>query len=73
MSKSNHDVVMETLALADQFYEAHGYISRPGFRYDQSTHPQERFMWALACIAQDSLCSTDAENALDELEGDNDE
>jgi SNF2 family DNA or RNA helicase len=73
MSKSNHDIVQETLELADRFYAAHGYISRPGFRYDQSSHPQERFMWVLACEAQDLLCETDAQNALDELEGDDDE
>ena len=68
MSKSNHDIVQETLELADNFYSAHGYISRPGFRYDQSSHPQERFMWLLACEAQNLLCGTDAQNALDELE-----
>ncbi|MNT96993.1 hypothetical protein D3C72_2392140 [compost metagenome] len=30
-------------------------------------------MWVLACEAQDLLCETDAQNALDELEGDDDE
>lgn len=73
MSKSNHDIVQETLELADQFYAAHGYISRPGFRYDLSSHPQERFMWGLACIAQEFLNDTDAQNSLDELEDDQDE
>ena len=68
MSKTNHEVVEDTLELADRFYAAHGYISRPGFRYDKSSHPQERFMWLLACEAQDLLCGTDAQNALDELE-----
>jgi hypothetical protein len=68
MSKTNCEVFEETLALADAFYESHGYISRIGFRYDKSSHPQERFMWQLACIAQDLLCDTDAQNALDELE-----
>lgn len=70
MTKSNHDVVQETLGLADEFYAAHGYISRPGFRYDKSSHPQERFMWHLACVAQEFLCGTDARDALSELEGD---
>jgi len=70
MSKSNYDIVQETLELADRFYAAHGYISRPGFRYDKSSHPQERLMWHLACTAQDMLLDTDAQNALDELEGD---
>lgn len=68
MSKSNGEIVEETMELADKFYEANGYISRPGFRYDKSSHPQERFMWQLACMAQDLLCGTDAQNALDELE-----
>lgn len=68
MSKSNGEIVEATMELADAFYAASGYISRPGFRYDQSSHPQERFMWQLACLAQDLLCGTDAQNALDELE-----
>lgn len=68
MSKSNIEIFEETQELADAFYASHGYISRPGFRYDQSSHPQERFMWALACQAQELLCGTDAQNALDELE-----
>lgn len=68
MSKSNGEIFEETMELADKFYAANGYISRPGFRYDKSSHPQERFMWQLACIAQDFLCGTDAQDALDELE-----
>lgn len=68
MSKSNLEIVEQTLELADSFYAAHGYVSRPGYRYDKSSHPQERFMWALACQAQELLCDTDPDNALDELE-----
>lgn len=68
--RTNGEIVEETMELADKFYSAHGYISRPGFRYDLSSHPQERFMWQLACEAQEFLRDTDANDALGELEGD---
>lgn len=68
MSKSNLEIVEQTLELADDFYRAHGYVGRAGYRYDKSSHPQERFMWVLACQAQQLLCGTDPQDALDELE-----
>lgn len=71
--KTNGEIVEATLELADTFYAAHGYISRPGFRYDKSSHPQERFMWVLACNAQELLCDTNAQDALDEPEDGGDE
>lgn len=67
MSKSNVEIVEETLELADNFYSIHGYIGRPGYRYDLSTDPQERLMWQLACNAQEILCDTDAWYAFEEL------
>ena len=37
--------------LARIFYSAHGYAARVGHVFQASTHPQERQMFALACIA----------------------
>lgn len=66
--RTNKEILDETLALADTFYAAHGYVSRPGFRYDESSHPQERFMWVLACHAQEMLTGTDVQAVADEEE-----
>lgn len=68
MAKTNKEILDETLALADKFYTSHGYVSRPGFRYDEARHPQERFMWVLACHAQDMLTGTDAQAAAEEAD-----
>lgn len=68
-ARTNEEVVSETLGLADEFYSMQGYISRPGLRYHESSRPQERLMWSLACKAQETLRDTDPQNALDELEG----
>lgn len=62
------ELVSSALALADKFYTMHGYISRPGYKYYNSSHPQERLMWDMACAAFDIIGSTDIENALAEIE-----
>ena len=66
--RDNDAIVQQTIALAGQFYEAHGYTHREGFRYWESPHPQERLMWQMACLAQIELTNTDPEDALQELE-----
>lgn len=69
-TRDDETIVSQTIALAGQFYEAHGYTHTEGFRYWESTHPQERLMWRLACLAQLELTDTDPEDALQELEED---
>lgn len=62
------ELVSAALVLADKFYTMHGYISRPGYKYYNSSHPQERLMWDMACAAFDLISGTDIENALAEIE-----
>jgi hypothetical protein len=67
--RSNIEIIEQTMDLADKFYGAHGYIERPGYNYMKSTHPQERLMWAMACVAQEVITNTDPMDAVNELEG----
>lgn len=66
--KSAPELIAAALSLADKFYTYHGYVSRPGFRYDQSPHPMERLMFDLACEAFEQIRGTDIENAIAEEE-----
>lgn len=68
MPLTDQQIVDQTNQLAHRFYKAHGYQRDPGFDFHKAHHPQERLMWELACIAQEDLTQTDAQNAADELE-----
>lgn len=66
--RTNKQIVKQTNDLARAFYQALGYQVKEGYRFDRARHPQEIGMWRLACIAQEMLTDTDAENALAEVE-----
>jgi len=63
-TRTDYEIVKQTLALAREFYAAQGYQAPEGFLFYESKHPQEQCMWALACIAQETLTGTDPEDAL---------
>lgn len=42
--------------LADLFYVQMDYISRPGFDYSTSNHPQEQLMYKQALVAYQFHC-----------------
>lgn len=68
MLKTEQQIIDECLELADAFYQMMGYISRPGFKYYESPHPQEQMVWAFAVYAYDHIEGTDVEGALDNME-----
>jgi hypothetical protein len=64
MARTNKQTVDDANKLAREFYGAHGYRAKEGFRFDLSAHPQERLMWRLACLAYDVIQGTEVEEAL---------
>lgn len=67
-AKTPQQIVDQTNNLARQFYRCNGYDVPTGYRFDLATHPQERQMWDMACLAFDELLQTDPNDALIELE-----
>lgn len=68
--RSDQEIVEQTNELARQFYRLHdrGGTVEKGYRFDQSSHPQEVQCWQMACVAQELLTGTDVRDALDNLE-----
>jgi hypothetical protein len=71
--RSNQQIVDQTNALARRMAEASNWEAPEGYRFwlpSSSGNPRGLLYWQLACIAQEELTDTDAENALAELEDD---
>lgn len=71
MSRTAKEIVDQTHKLAEEFYEELGYgynREKYGNLYE-SNHPTEQCVWRMACMAQIELTSTDPEDALSEMEG----
>lgn len=62
--RSEIEIINQTKALARTFYEKMGYKTDSDFNFRDSTHPQERLMWELACMAQEALTHTDVEDCI---------
>ncbi len=63
------EIIEQTNELAREFYAEMGYVeTRPDFMFYASTHPTERFMWRLACMAQIELTDTDPDELISEYE-----
>ncbi|MBT0718111.1 hypothetical protein HGT71_07495 [Rosenbergiella epipactidis] len=62
------EIVNQAIELANRFYQQHGYVSREGFKFWQSPHPQERLMFEMACAAFDFLKGTEVMDIVNELE-----
>ncbi|WP_241608922.1 hypothetical protein [Rosenbergiella australiborealis] len=62
------EIVNQAIELANKFYQQHGYVSREGFKFWQSPHPQERLMFDMACAAFDLLQGTELMDIVNELE-----
>lgn len=65
---TDEELVKSALSLADKFYVLYGNISRPEFKFYESSHPMEQLMWDMACTAYDLISGTDIENALANIE-----
>ena len=70
--RTNQEIVDQTNDLARRMAEASGWVAPEGYRFwlpaVSFTNPRPLLYWKLACIAQEELTGTDAENALAELE-----
>ncbi|RAU43943.1 hypothetical protein DBY68_019265 [Pseudocitrobacter sp. RIT415] len=65
---SNRELVDAAIELAGQFYAMQGYSHRPGFKYWQSPHPQERLVFEMACHAFEVIRGSDVMDAIADLE-----
>ena len=71
LDQANALIVDQTNALARRMAEAFNWEAPEGYRFwlpANSGNPRALLYWRLACIAQEELMGTDAENALAELE-----
>lgn len=66
--RTSKQIMQQTNELASKFYALRGNKERPGYRFDQATHPQEVKAWEAACIAQRMLTNTDPMDALSDME-----
>ena len=66
--RTSQEIVDQTNELARRLAERQGYAfaSRHEKLYE-SPNPRARLYWGMACVAQEELTDTDAENALAEL------
>lgn len=68
--KTPRDVINETIEVARELYGFLGYESKPGFKFWESRHPQEKMVWAMACAMMERFTYTDVDDAFTELECD---
>ncbi len=62
------EIVNQAIELANRFYQHHGYVSREGFKFWQSPHPQERLMFEMVCEAFDLIQGTELMDIVNDLE-----
>lgn len=68
--KTCRQIVDDANDLARLFYESYGCRVEQGYRFDKAHHPQEKAMWNLASIAYEQIEGTDVNDALVEVEND---
>ena len=71
LDQANALIVDQTNNLARRMAEAFNWVAPEGYRFwlpSSDGNPRGLIYWRLACIAQEELMGTDAENALAELE-----
>ena len=66
--RTPQQIVDQTNNLARVLYRLRGYVRPRGYRFDAATHPQEVEAWNGACEAQRLLTDTDPDDALQELD-----
>ncbi len=71
--KTSAEIVAVCNKLARMYYASQGYEVEEGYRFDRAHHPHERGMWNQAALAFEFIEGTDVENALCELEDEEDE
>lgn len=69
--RTDQEIIQQTNELARILYRLRGYTVNEGYRFDKATHPHEVEAWRGACEAQILLTDTDPQDALDEIEENN--
>ncbi len=64
LPSTDAEIVALGLQLARRFYGDMGYQVPVGYRFYDASHPQERSMWGLACIAFEEIRDTSLDDAL---------
>ena len=70
MERTDQEIVEQTEQLARAFAEADHLLFRTGTLYRESKDPRLQHYWRMACIAQCHLTQTDPEDALTNMETD---
>jgi len=70
--KSPQQIIDDALSLARALYSSIGYEVSKGFKFYESSHPQEQSMWEMAALAYEHIECTDVVNVLDELQDEQD-
>jgi len=70
--RTPQEIVDQTNNLARVLYRLRGYVRPRGYRFDRATHPHEVEAWRGACEAQLLLTDTDPDDALQELDEEED-
>jgi hypothetical protein len=63
-AKTEAEIVEGCNELARLFYKSLGYQVPDGFKFYEAHHPQEVGVWNMAVMAYDHIADTDVENAL---------
>lgn len=67
-SRTEQQIIDDCNVLAREFYKVHGYDVPEGFKFHESSHPQEQSMWNLAVMAYEHVQGTDVLDALSQVE-----
>jgi hypothetical protein len=70
--RTPQQIIDQTNELARELYRLRGYVVPECYRFDKATHPHEVESWNGACEAQRMLTLTDPDDALMELEEEDD-
>ena len=69
--RTSQEIVDQTNAIARIIYKQMGYVAPQGYEFHGETinrHPHERQCWRSACLIQELMTFTDAEDALSDIE-----
>jgi len=65
---SPKEILDQANELARLLYEIRGYTVQEGYKFHEATHPHEREAWEGARVAMELLIDTDPEDAISDLD-----
>ncbi len=65
---TDEEVVNSGLDLARKIYSVMGYQVEKGFKFYESSHPQEEGIWHIVVMSFDHINGTDLQTALESIQ-----